>query len=105
LLANGYLDAKERRVMYYHITTWMCIFCWIDLKTITKSNFHIQFNNTAFSALISNFILNLLNHHEILGSDAPDMFIAFNGLIFVVTVIVLLAAKQHGYFKHRYEND
>lgn len=105
LLCNGLLNPKERRLWYYFITAGMTIFSWIDLKTITPNWYHVQFNNIAFSVLCLNYFLNIANHIGLLGSDAPDMFISFNGLIFVVTAMVLIAGSKHDHFKNRHENE
>ena len=105
LLCNGMLNPTERRLWYYFITAGMTIFSWIDLKTVTTNWYHIQFNNIAFSVLCLNYFLNIANHIGLLGSDAPAMFISFNGLIFVVTLLILLSGGRHGYFKQNNEND
>lgn len=104
LLSNGMLGQSERRLMYYYITGIMTAFCWWDLKTLTSERFHSDFNTVAFSALITNYILNLLNHHGIDSNPAYN-FIIFNGTILVVTLSILLSGWQHGYFKTKYEND
>lgn len=99
LLANGFLKVIEARLFYYYLTGAMTLLSWADLKTITKNEYHIQFNTIAFLSLFANFILNILNYHSVFLADAPNMFMIFNGLIFANTIIVLICMKRHGFFK------
>ncbi len=93
------LGQSERRLMYYYITGGMTLFCWLDLKTITHTPHHVEFNNIAWGAIFANFVLNILNHHGLFNSDGASKFLFFNGLIFANTIIVLICMKRHGFFK------
>lgn len=97
LLANGMLTTKENRLSSYAINGLMILFCYVDVKTITHVPHHEDFNNIAFICILSNFIFNILNHLGML-SDPVKMFITFNGLIFVVTSLILFWGRKHGLF-------
>lgn len=100
LLSNGLLGQSERRLMYLYITGGMTLLCLIDLKTITKNDHHIKFNDIAWLSLFANFILNIINHHGFFNNEGASKFLIFNGLIFANTIIVLICLKRHGFFKN-----
>ncbi len=99
LLSNGFLGQSERRLMKEYITGGMVLLSLIDLKTITKSHTHKIFNDIAWVVVLSNFILNIFNHHGLFNSYGAGKFLLFNGLIFANNIIVLICMKRHGFFK------
>lgn len=98
LLADNQLTIKQNRLSGYAINGIMLIFCFWDLKNITRLPFHDEFNDVAFATLISNFILNIANHSGLINADMPSLFLTFNGLIFVVTSLILFWGTRHGLF-------
>jgi len=105
MLSHGLLGQSERRLMNYYITATMFCFCWYDLKNMTDTLYHSDFNNIAFSSVLSNYVLNLINHHGLFNETGAQKFLIFNGLIFVITLSILISGIQHGYFKNKYEDD
>ena len=98
LLVNGYLTLVENRVSAYGISLFMVACLFADVKHPTIFNSHHQFINIAFSAIIINFIINIVNYTGVFGHDAPNMFIGFNGLVFAVTSLILYWGQRHGLF-------
>jgi len=93
LLINGQLTLVENRVSGYAISLFMAICLFIDYKYNNNPLIDI-----AFSVIIINFIINIVNYTGVFGHDAPNMFIGFNGLVFVVTSLILYWGQRHGLF-------
>ena len=91
------LSPKQYKLMYNFITASMLLFSYIDIKTITDRYYHKKFNDVAFTALFANFILILLTHLQWIG-EPVNMFLIFNGLIFVVTLMILISGIRHEAF-------
>lgn len=98
LLANGQLTLIQNRVSGYAISLFMVGCLFADLKQRTLNHSHNQFINVAFSTLIINFITHIINWTGVLGYDAPNMFITFNGLVLVVTSLIIYWGRRHGLF-------
>ena len=96
LLVNGHLTLVENRVSAYAISLFMAICLFMDFKHGNKN----PLIDIAFSCLIINFIINILNYTGVFGYDAPNMFIGFNGLVFVVTSMILISGGRHGTFSN-----
>lgn len=98
LLANGQLTLMQNRVSGYAISLFMAVCLFIDFTYRTLNHSHNQFINIAFSCLIINFIINIINWTGVFGYDAPNMFLSFNGLVFVVTSLIVFWGRKHGLF-------
>jgi hypothetical protein len=96
MMANGKLTLVQNRISGYAISLFMALCIFIDYKVPNDKYNH--FFDIAFMCLIVNFIINILNYTGIFGYDAPNMFYSFNGLIFVVTSLILFWGKRHGLF-------
>lgn len=89
-------NGSQTKLLYNYITFFTLIFYFINQYDTTQAN--EQLNKMIFFVILSNFILIILTHHRIL-TQAPPMFLSFNGLIFAVTSIIGITGYNHGYFK------
>lgn len=92
-IANGQLERADNRVLGYAISMFMAICLFIDHKYNNNALIDV-----AFSCLIINFIINILNYTGVFGYDAPNMFIGFNGSVLAVTSLILFWGQRHGLF-------
>ena len=93
-IANGQLERADNRVLGYAISMFIATCLFIDYKYGNNN----PFIDVAFSCLIINFILNIVNYTGVFGYDTPSMFYSFNGLVFVVTSLILYWGRKHGLF-------
>lgn len=94
LLVNGHITLVQNRVSAYAISMFMAICLFIDYKYGNNN----PLIDVAFSCLIINFIINILNYTGVFGYDAPNMFIGFNGSVLAVTSLILFWGQRHGLF-------
>jgi hypothetical protein len=92
------MTVKECKVFYNCITLCMLLFVSFDYRNGFYSYWHLQFNAACFISLVINYILIILTHLQIINSP-KDMFILFNGLIFVSTIVLFISLGRHGYLK------
>ena len=100
----GAYPSRYMKLWYNYTTLFLILFIFIDLKIGIVSGLHKQFNDICQFTIMFNFILIILYHHSY-GDSGISKLIAFNGSIFVVTVMVLFSGLRHGYFKNKHEND
>lgn len=94
---NPDVPMKQLKLWYNYINVGMLIFYWIDLKTGFESEWHKEFNAICFFAVILNYILVILNHHELL-NDPVSKFWCYNGSLFVTSLFVLISGGRHNAF-------
>lgn len=84
---------KQIKLFYNYLNIGMLLFYFFDLKTGFESEWHKEFNSICFWTLIMNYILIILNHHELI-TDPITKFWWFNGSVVVVSLMILINGKR-----------
>lgn len=98
LLSNSMLSPKQYKLTYNYITAGFFIFTFIDRLMITEASFHSQVNIGCFFALVCNYLLIILTHHQIIMFPEYEFWL-FNGLVFATVLPILIFGGKHGLLK------
>lgn len=93
------MTIEHCKLLYNYITVTMLVFCLIDSRTGFESWWHKEFNLICYLAVIINFIIIILTHHQFV-SDGFWILTISNGSIFVVSLMILMSATRHGEFNN-----
>lgn len=92
--------SHRRCILFYsYLTSGMITICFIDRIYMTKWIIHKKFNVLSILSILANFILIILTQHCIL-NNAKDFFYTFNGLIFVLTTMIIISIHRHGLYQN-----
>ena len=92
------LTFRETKLFYNYMTAGMILFCFADIKGGIVYDMHRQLNEICILTVLAHFTILILINHLIITKPLPILFI-FNGLVFVVTVLITLAAVKHDFIK------
>lgn len=90
---NPDVPMKQLKLFYNYLNLGMLLFYYIDRRTGFESEWHREFNSICFWTLIVNYILIILNHHELL-TDPITKFWFFNVAVAFTTLIVLINGNR-----------
>lgn len=93
------IDITSSKLFYNYLTAGMTLFYLTDWKVGFVNKYHEQINFICILCVLVNYILIILTHHTII-TRPIDMFFAFNGGVFVVTILIVINFIKHGYHKH-----
>jgi hypothetical protein len=96
-LPNPDVPMKQLKLFYNYLNVGMLLFYFIDLKRGIESEWHQQFNDICFWVVIINYILIILNHHELL-NDPITKFWCFNGSVIITSLMILISGGRHNEF-------
>jgi len=85
-------------LIYNYLTLSAVVFFLLDWKSGFVSKWHEQLNLICILCIIVNYLIIILTHHVILEKPI-QMFYAFNGGIFAVSILILINGIKHGYFR------
>lgn len=96
LIHEDLLTFRQNKLFYYYTTGGMIAFTFADIKLGIIYYLHEQLNTICILTVLTNFIIIILINHLII---TKSLFIlsTFNLLIFVITVIITISAKRHGF--------
>lgn len=100
----GIIPIRFSKLVYNYTTCLMVVFLFLEESFGYVTYLHKQLNKVAKMSLIFNYVIIIFTHQLII-SDPTNMLLIFNGSIFVTSLMILISAWQHGYFKQRYENE
>ena len=92
-LYNPDVPMQQIKLFYNYLNIGMLLFYYIDQRTGFESEWHREFNAVCFWTLIINYILIILNHHELL-TDPITKFWWFNGSVVIASIIILINGKR-----------
>jgi len=84
---------KQLKLFYNYLNLSMLLFYYFDRKYGFESEWHKEFNSVCFWTLIINYILIILNHHQLL-IDPISKFWFFNISVACTTLMILINGKQ-----------
>jgi len=96
-LTRTWLSIKQKHLLCDYSIGGIILFYLINKNS--GNEISDEFNNVYLWAVVSNFILFIFTHAQILKQPIP-MFLSFNGLIFAVTIMIAISAFRHGHFKN-----
>jgi hypothetical protein len=90
------LTFRQNKLLYNYLTLGMIAFCFADIKVGIVYDIHKQLNTISILTVLANFTIIILINHLLI---TKSLFIlsTFNLLIFVITVIITISAKRHGF--------
>lgn len=90
---NPDVPMKQLKLFYNYLNLGMLLFYYIDRETGFESEWHKEFNSICFWTLVINYILIILNHHQLL-TDPITKFWFFNVAVVCTTLIILINGKR-----------
>lgn len=102
-LDSGQFGIRFLKLWYNYTTFGLLAFAIID-EIIGCYGYHKSLNRICKFSLLLNYILIILTHHDILLNPVTK-FMLYNGSVLVITLMILLSAAQHDYFKQTHENE
>jgi hypothetical protein len=101
-LKYGTLQIEYTKCLYSVLTAGIVAFIYYD--RCDTHGWHKQINQISFWCLMSNFLLIILTHLQILTTPVK-MFLTFNGAVFAITIMILILGVKYDYINQDYEND
>jgi hypothetical protein len=94
-------DITTSKLFYNYLTAGMTVFYVADWKCGFVNKYHEHFNFICILCVIVNYIIIILTHHTVIHNDKPQqLFWAFNGGVFAVTVLIVINFLKHGYHRN-----
>lgn len=78
------------------MTSGMILFCFADIKAGIVYDMHKQLNEICVLTVLAHFTILILINHLII-TQPLIIFFTFNSLVFVITVMITISAKRHGF--------
>jgi len=94
------LDIQSYKLFYNYLTAGMTVFYVADWKAGFVNRYHEHINFICILCVLVNYLIIILTHHTVLHQNKPiELFYAFNGSVFAVTVLIVINFIKHGYYK------
>ena len=96
------VDWTYSKIMFSGANAYLIIFYLLIGNN--NERYLAEFKKICLCAIASIFIVITLNYVGLI-DGTYNIIKSFCGLIFVITVSILISGVQHGYFKNKYENE